>query len=103
MSGVGVEEEVGTVELVGVSSVELVGVDSVVGGSVELVGVDSVVEGPVELVGVDSVVGGSVELVGSVELDVGVVGFGVVVPVIDIFTATKSMEDFSGTASFSVA
>ena len=90
MSGVGVEEGVVTVELVGVGSVELVGVDSVVGGSVELVGVDSVV-------------GGSVELVGSVELDVGVMGFGVVVSVIDIFTATKSMEDFSGTASFSVA
>ena len=77
MSGVGVEEGVVTVELVGVGSVELVGVDSVVGGSVELVG--------------------------SVELDVGVMGFGVVVSVIDIFTATKSMEDFSGTASFSVA
>jgi hypothetical protein len=91
VSGVGVEEGVGTVELVGVVSVELVGVDSV--GSVELVGVNSV-----ELLGVDSV-----ELVGSVELDVGVMGFGVVGSVIDIFTATKSMEDFSGTASFSVA
>ena len=81
------------------SGVEEVGA-SVVGGSV--VG-GSVVGGSVVE---DSVVGGSVgavELVGPVELDVGEIGLGVVGAVIDIFTATKSMDDCSGSIPFSVA